>query len=75
MLDLIQSSLQKGEDLKNFAPQNNGFMHAIVLAYNDHHNLVIRKSTFTKISEHENLTSYKFRPDDVWIAILSQFYL
>jgi len=56
--DLIQSSLQESTsaDLKNYSPQNNGFMQSIVTAYNRHHNLVIR-------------------PDDVWIAILSQFNL
>jgi len=54
--DLIQSSLPKGELLNNFVPRANGFVQAIVKAYNGHHHLVIR-------------------PDDVWIAILSQFNL
>lgn len=54
--DLIQSSLQESAELKNFFPQNNGFLQGIITAYNGHHNLVIR-------------------PDDVWIAILSQFNL
>ncbi|KAF5319356.1 hypothetical protein D9619_008675 [Psilocybe cf. subviscida] len=43
-------------DLSHIRPQANGFVDAVVEAYNKHHHLIIR-------------------PDDVWLAILSQFNL
>jgi len=52
---LLQSSV---DGIENVVVQKNGFVLGILLAYNSHHNLVIR-------------------PDDVWIAIVSQlnFYI
>ncbi|KAF5319594.1 hypothetical protein D9619_008681 [Psilocybe cf. subviscida] len=41
-------------DVSQLLPQSNGFVNAVVGAYNEHHHLIIR-------------------PDDVWLAILSQF--
>ncbi|KAJ7119256.1 hypothetical protein C8R43DRAFT_1152464 [Mycena crocata] len=40
--------------ISNLVPSNNGFVHTVINAYNDHHALILR-------------------PDDVWLAILSQF--
>ncbi|KAF9525533.1 hypothetical protein CPB83DRAFT_546657 [Crepidotus variabilis] len=58
--ELLQTSLSAeipvGGEWSQFRPQQNGFVHTIVDAYNHHHHLVLR-------------------PDDVWVAILSQFNL
>ncbi|KAF8071714.1 hypothetical protein FPV67DRAFT_892725 [Lyophyllum atratum] len=52
---LLQSSV---DGTKDIIRMENGFVQGVLLAYNQHHNLVIR-------------------PDDVWVAILSQlnFYI
>ncbi|KAG6909874.1 hypothetical protein DXG01_014910 [Tephrocybe rancida] len=52
---ILQSSMDGSQ---NVITQRNGFVQGALLAYNKHHNLIIR-------------------PDDVWIAILSQlnFYI
>lgn len=50
---MLQTSYTPAED---YSPNYNGFVQAVVQAYNDHHNLLIR-------------------PDDIWIAILSQLNL
>ncbi|KLO04876.1 hypothetical protein SCHPADRAFT_917878 [Schizopora paradoxa] len=51
-------------------------MSAIVTAYNRHHNLVIRKAVYLCCYVQIFTSSCPpSRPDDVWIAILSQFYL
>ncbi|KIM19519.1 hypothetical protein M408DRAFT_334372, partial [Serendipita vermifera MAFF 305830] len=51
--EMLQTSYEPAED---YSPNHNGFVQAVVQAYNDHHNLIIR-------------------PDDIWIAILSQLNL
>jgi len=50
------TSVLKGTDFSvgQIYAENSGFVNSIFLAYNRHHNLVIR-------------------PDDVWIAIATQF--
>ncbi|KAM5540277.1 hypothetical protein V8D89_006096, partial [Ganoderma adspersum] len=55
--EMLQTSIAKSS-LPTLKPQRNGFVHTVVEAYGQHHNL-------------------RIRPDDVWIAILSQlsFYV
>lgn len=55
--DLISSSILDA-DLSNIIVRNNGLIDTVLLAWGQHHNLVIR-------------------PDDLWIAILTQlnFYV
>lgn len=48
---IIQSSFQHPSDIR---PSSHSFIKAAILAYNKHHNLIIR-------------------PDDIWLAILTQF--
>jgi hypothetical protein len=37
--EFLQSSLKPGPD---FIPNESGFVHGVIRAYNDHHNLIIR---------------------------------
>jgi len=50
---LVQSSFNTIDKTSTTIAAKNGFVHACIEAYNEHHNLVLR-------------------PDDIWIAILTQ---
>lgn len=50
---LVQSSFTTLSPLSTTHASKNGFVHACIEAYNEHHNLVLR-------------------PDDIWLAILTQ---
>ena len=70
--ELLQSSfVSKGVDLSTVFRTTNGFVDSITSAYNGHHHLTFR---FVDLL-HPSLTFIDvfIRPDDVWIAILSQF--
>jgi len=51
--NIIQSSFDDKLESSTLRGTDNGFIHAVVLAYSNHHHLIIR-------------------PDDVWVAVLSQ---
>ena len=73
--ELFQSSL--GKETDGFLPKQNGFVDTVIQAYNNHHELVIRwDSEFAcDLREFKLEMSFHYRPDDIWIAILSQLNL
>ena len=62
------------EELGNFIPKANGFIDAVLQAYRTHHRLVIRSQQLSCFSGTPANMFY-YRPDDIWITILSQINL
>lgn len=63
-------------DLSQIRAQSNGFVDTVVEAYNRHHHLIIRCVHRFLVAMCSALKNGSFiRPDDVWLAMLSQFNL
>lgn len=75
--ELLQSSLSLQPPVKGretIIPRANGFVDTVIEAYNNHHHLVLRCVSVSCVADalSDVLTLSTIRPDDVWIAILSQ---
>lgn len=66
---LLQSSVR---GTKPVVIKKNGFVLGVVTAYNKHHNLIIRLAILYSLQVACWFLVSAFRPDDIWIAILSQ---
>ena len=75
--ELLQSSFSNKEvDLSTVFGTANGFVDTVLTAYNEHHHLIFKFVTpLVYLIDRLIFFDVITRPDDVWIAILSQFSL
>ena len=80
LAEIYQTSMTRNgpeTDFSTFLPKRHGFVHTVLQAYNQHHELIIRCLVLSLALRTTMLIGddqYR-RPDDVWIAILSQLSL
>ena len=72
--ELLQSSFDsKKMDFSTVFNTSNGFVNTVTKAYNNHHHLIFKFVFSLLLVSLICIYFIMIRPDDVWIAILSQF--